>query len=236
MPALGAGASRQGSIGSSERGKGSTAVAPGRPSAGWRACRPAGSGRGRRSPGRCAPAGSSVARTVATGRPVAATNSSTVASPATRQVATRPAVGRTQDRRACPAPATPGGRERTDGAEVVESCGIPATIRASFGNSRRNARQPADSRSLDNARDQEALTALFEGPRRGDEGATPRRRFDDDRSVGQAADDTVPARERAIGRAACGGELGHDRAAARPRSRRPTLGAPAGTASRGRRR
>ena len=50
------------------------------------------------------------------------------------------------------------------------SCGIPATIRALSGNSRRKARQPAEA-AAPIAPDEEAGATLLERPRRSDQGA-----------------------------------------------------------------
>ena len=75
-------------------------------------------------------------------------------------------------------------------------------------------REAAGGRGIvDRARDEEAVAALLERPRRGDERAAARRCLDDDRGVGEAADDPVPARERAGGRLEVRRELGDDRAA-----------------------
>ena len=82
----------------------------------------------------------SVASTVATGRPLAATSSSTVARPSTRPRAIRPAV---LPRSAIVPGARGAAREPCSRPRSSSSCGIPATMRALPGNSRRNARQPA---------------------------------------------------------------------------------------------
>ena len=100
------------------------------------------------------------------------------------------------------------------------SCGIPATIRAPSGNSRRKARQPADAGCAERPRDEEALPALLERPRRGDQRAAPRRRLDDHGRVGEPADDPVAARERARGSARRRARARRRRAAGRDDRRR----------------
>ena len=52
-------------------------------------------------------------------------------------------------------------------------------------------------RTVDRARDQEAGAALFQGPRGRDQRAALGGRLDDDRRVGESADQPVPPRKRA---------------------------------------
>ncbi len=107
---------------------------------------------------------------------------------------------------------------------------MPATIRASPGYSRRNARQPADvGASIEpGTRKQSrpcssAQPAVIRAP-------LPAGRLDDDRRVGQPADQAVPARERALGGARVGRQLGDDRATRLDDRRRPAARAPWGRA------
>ena len=66
---------------------------------------------------------------------------------------------------------------------------------------------------VDRSRDQVALAALLERPRRRDERAAASRCLDHDRGIGQPADDPVATRERALARHDVRTELRHDRPA-----------------------
>ena len=107
--------------------------------------RPAGIARGHRPPGHRRSSTVSAARTVATGQPVTATSSSTVARPSTSSRPIRPATSPTPTSVAAARLGTPGSARWSARPRSSISCGIPETIRASAGNSRRKARQPADA-------------------------------------------------------------------------------------------
>ena len=114
------------------------------------------------------------------------------------------------------------------------SCGIPATIRASPGNSRRNARQPADagasiepgtrkqSRPCSSAQD-----AVIRAPLRA--GASTTTVASASPLMTRLRRGNVPRVGRDVGR-----ELGDDRAARRDDRRRPAVRGPRDRAPRGR--
>ena len=76
-----------------------------------------------------------------------------------------------------------------------------------------HSRQPADcALSIEPGHD-EQIAALLERPRGRDQRAAPGAGLDDDGRIGEAADEPVPARERAAARVRVGHELRDDRAA-----------------------
>ena len=78
------------------------------------------------------------------------------------------------------------------------SCGMPATIRALVRELAQERQAALRGGRAERPGHEEAVAALLQRPRRGDERAAAGRRLDHDRGVGQPADDPVPPRERAL--------------------------------------
>ena len=152
--------------------------------------------------------------TLATGQPVVATSSSTVAA-AEDQLAADPSgrladIGQSRGGTAATRPGSPDGRPEPRSSM---SCGIPATIRAPSGKLAQERQAALGRRRIEWPRDEEAVPSLLERPRRGDQCAAARRCLDDHGGIGQTADDPVPSRERAPCRLDVGGQLRDDGAA-----------------------
>ena len=160
----------------------------------------------RRPRARAARAASRVARTVATGSRV----------DRDELVDGRPARRRAARARSGPA-ASPSSTQRGAGERPSAPAVEVASARPEVVDQLRDAgddpglvrelaqeRQAAGrARLVDRPGHEEAVAALLERPRRGDQRAAPGRRLDDDRGVGEAADDPVAPRERALASARC---------------------------------
>ena len=93
------------------------------------------------------------------------------------------------------------------------SCGTPGDDSRGALVLAKERQAPGGRRLTDPARNEEGVAALLERPRGGDQRAAAGRRLDDDRGVGHAGDDPVPAREGPRRRLDVGGELRHHRPA-----------------------